>query len=125
MSIHASYKLAHSWFELVNTLQICVVTSVRGWSYSLLIEGHERCTPDAFVLSSSINTQVVCMMIVKLIHLPAHRFQGISAGGSMAAQHFVAFSSVVDGAALIAGSPYGCGHLPDFNNACERSPVFE
>lgn len=39
----------------------------------------------------------------------------------MAAQHFVAFSSVVDGAALIAGSPYGCGHLPDFNNACKRS----
>lgn len=40
-----------------------------------------------------------------------HTVSGVSAGGSMAAQHAVAFSSVVYGAAVIAGSPYGCGSL--------------
>mmetsp|Transcript_20359 Transcript_20359/g.52849 ORF Transcript_20359/g.52849 Transcript_20359/m.52849 type:complete len:359 (+) Transcript_20359:23-1099(+) len=47
-----------------------------------------------------------------------HTISGLSAGGSMVAQHMVAFSSLVDGAAINAGSPYGCGSLPDFDNTC-------
>ena len=40
-----------------------------------------------------------------------HSVSGLSAGGSMAAQHAVVFSSIVDGVAILAGSPYGCGAL--------------
>ena len=36
---------------------------------------------------------------------------GQSAGASMAINHLFAFSSLVDGAAIAAGSPYGCGNL--------------
>ena len=47
---------------------------------------------------------------------PRHSVSGQSAGGSAAVQHLVAFSSLVDGAAVAAGSPYGCGSLarPDY-----------
>ena len=44
--------------------------------------------------------------------VPPHRrvtVSGQSAGASMAIQHLIAFSSSVDGAAIAAGSPYGCG----------------
>ena len=44
--------------------------------------------------------------------LPRHSVSGQSAGGSMSIQHLVAFSSKVDGCAIAAGSPYGCGSLP-------------
>lgn len=43
---------------------------------------------------------------------------GQSAGGSQAIDHLVAFSGSVDGAAIVAGSPYGCGNLTDENSAC-------
>lgn len=38
---------------------------------------------------------------------------GHSAGGSMAMQHLFAFSATVQGAAIAAGSAYGCGAFPD------------
>jgi len=41
----------------------------------------------------------------------------------MAVQHLFAFSSVVDGAAIAAGSPYGCGALPNEMLACYTGPV--
>lgn len=37
---------------------------------------------------------------------------GQSAGASQAIQHLFAFSASVEGAAILAGSPYGCGNLP-------------
>ena len=37
---------------------------------------------------------------------------GQSAGASIALQHLFAFSSSVEGAAIAAGSPYGCGVQP-------------
>ena len=37
---------------------------------------------------------------------------GQSAGASTALQHLFAFSSSVEGAAIAAGSPYGCGAQP-------------
>jgi len=43
---------------------------------------------------------------------------GQSAGGSMAIQHLFAYSSLVDGAGIAAGSPYGCGALPDRGQHC-------
>ena len=52
-------------------------------------------------------------------HDSRFHISGISAGGSMAAQHFVAFSSLVNGAALIAGSPYG--EVSRFNPSCAHS----
>jgi poly(3-hydroxybutyrate) depolymerase len=42
----------------------------------------------------------------------------MSAGGSMVASHLMAHSTLIDGAAIIAGSPYSCGHLPDYDNSC-------
>jgi len=48
---------------------------------------------------------------------------GQSAGGSMAMQHLFAYSSAVDGAAIAAGSPYGCGELPKRMVACYTGPV--
>ena len=48
-----------------------------------------------------------------------HTISGVSAGGSMVANHLVAFSKVVKAAAINAGSAYGCGSLgPDFDNTC-------
>jgi hypothetical protein len=38
---------------------------------------------------------------------------GQSAGGSMAMQHLFAFSKQVEGVAVAAGSPYGCGAFPE------------
>ncbi len=43
--------------------------------------------------------------------VPVHSVSGQSAGGSMAMQHLFAFSSLVEGACVAAGSPYGCGAL--------------
>ena len=43
--------------------------------------------------------------------LPAFSVSGQSAGGSMAVQMLFSFSSRVVGAAVAAGSPYGCGSL--------------
>jgi len=43
---------------------------------------------------------------------------GQSAGASMAIQHLFAHSSTVDGAAIVAGSPYGCGELKLPNTVC-------
>eukprot|EP00930_Biecheleria_cincta_P072465 TRINITY_DN59859_c0_g1_i1.p1 TRINITY_DN59859_c0_g1~~TRINITY_DN59859_c0_g1_i1.p1 ORF type:complete len:374 (+),score=36.96 TRINITY_DN59859_c0_g1_i1:117-1238(+) len=50
---------------------------------------------------------------------------GQSAGGSMAVQHLFAYSSHVDGAAIAAGSPYGCGvqHLRGI--ACYYGEFFD
>jgi len=42
---------------------------------------------------------------------PRMSVSGLSAGGSMAVQHLVAFSGTVDGATIAGGSPYGCGGL--------------
>lgn len=36
----------------------------------------------------------------------------------MSIDHLVAFSGSVDGAAIVAGSPYGCGALADSSNSC-------
>ena len=53
-----------------------------------------------------------------------HSLSGVSAGGSMVAQHLVAYSDVVTGGAIIAGSAYGCGSLgPDFDNTCNCENV--
>ena len=55
-----------------------------------------------------------------------HSLSGVSAGGSMVAQHLVAYSDVVTGGAIIAGSAYGCGSLgPDYDNTCncENAPA--
>ncbi len=43
---------------------------------------------------------------------------GQSAGASMAIQTLFAFSSAIDGAALLAGSPYGCGQQRFHSLAC-------
>jgi hypothetical protein len=43
---------------------------------------------------------------------------GQSAGASMAIQHLFAFSSSVDGAAIAAGSPYGCGAQAFYSLRC-------
>ena len=47
---------------------------------------------------------------------------GQSAGGSMAIQHLVAYSHSVDGAAIVAGSPYGCGAVPLDQWICFTGP---
>eukprot|EP00931_Biecheleriopsis_adriatica_P025019 TRINITY_DN15467_c0_g1_i1.p1 TRINITY_DN15467_c0_g1~~TRINITY_DN15467_c0_g1_i1.p1 ORF type:complete len:391 (+),score=52.51 TRINITY_DN15467_c0_g1_i1:61-1173(+) len=49
---------------------------------------------------------------------PHTTVSGQSAGGSMAIQHLFAFSESVDGAAIAAGAPYGCGALPDRKDHC-------
>ena len=49
---------------------------------------------------------------------PVHSVSGFSAGGSMAIIHLIAFSSVVEGAGIVGGSPYGCNILPDAENTC-------
>jgi len=48
---------------------------------------------------------------------------GQSAGGSMAIQHLFAFSGSVDGAAIVGGSPYGCGFLPYRFDSCEYGGI--
>lgn len=48
----------------------------------------------------------------------AHTVSGFSSGGSLAVNHLVAFSSVVSGAGVLGGSPYGCNALPDAVNVC-------
>ena len=55
--------------------------------------------------------------------LPRLSVSGQSAGGSMAIQHLFAFSSLVDGAAIAAGSPYGCGSLEDSDDSCMSGPT--
>ena len=59
--------------------------------------------------------------------LPRHSVSGQSAGGSMSIQHLVAFSSKVDGCAIAAGSPYGCGSLPSKTHKCSTyiAPRFD
>lgn len=47
------------------------------------------------------------------LSLPRHSVSGMSAGGSMAVNHLVAFSSHVVGAGIIAGNPYGCTAISD------------
>ena len=55
--------------------------------------------------------------------MPAHlTVSGQSAGGSMAIQHLVAYSHTVDGAAIVAGSPYGCGAVPLDQWVCYTGP---
>lgn len=49
---------------------------------------------------------------------PRMTISGQSAGGSMAIQHLVAFSSQIDGATIAAGSPYACGRLPKRGKRC-------
>jgi hypothetical protein len=50
--------------------------------------------------------------------LPRVSVSGQSAGGSMAIQHLVAFTSTVDGCAIAGGSPYGCSVLKREDSAC-------
>lgn len=47
-----------------------------------------------------------------------HSVSGQSAGGSMAYNHLVAFSSLVDGAGIAAGSAYGCAFEYGNRNPC-------
>mmetsp|Transcript_72701 Transcript_72701/g.168460 ORF Transcript_72701/g.168460 Transcript_72701/m.168460 type:complete len:452 (-) Transcript_72701:108-1463(-) len=42
------------------------------------------------------------------VTLPMHTVSGLSSGGDMAVNHFVAFSRSTTGAAIVAGAPYGC-----------------
>jgi poly(3-hydroxybutyrate) depolymerase len=49
---------------------------------------------------------------------PKHTVSGLSAGASAALIHTVAFSTVVDGAAIVAGSPYGCQILKNADDVC-------
>lgn len=48
----------------------------------------------------------------------AYTVSGQSSGGSMAIQHLFAFSDEVRGAAIVAGSPYGCVDQPSYKRAC-------
>jgi hypothetical protein len=50
--------------------------------------------------------------------IPLHSVSGFSAGGSMAVNHLIAYSSVVEGVGVVGGSPYGCNTLPDAVNTC-------
>jgi len=49
---------------------------------------------------------------------------GLSSGAAMAVQYHVIHSSVVKGAGVIAGSPYGCAslHITDALHACGKEP---
>ena len=49
---------------------------------------------------------------------PPHTVSGFSAGGSLAINHLFAFSSRVEGAGVLGGSPFGCSTLPDYDNTC-------
>ena len=53
-----------------------------------------------------------------LLPTPTHSVSGFSSGGSLAVNHFVAYSSAVTGVGVLGGSPYGCGSLPDALNVC-------
>eukprot|EP00854_Cymbomonas_tetramitiformis_P004245 gene4245-5228_t len=50
---------------------------------------------------------------------------GHSAGGSMAIQHLFAFSSAVDGAAVAAGSAYGCYKIENYEDDCYYGNISE
>ena len=67
----------------------------------------------AAAASSSNNTDAAAAASV-----PRHTVSGLSSGASATLNHLIAFSSAVDGAAVVAGSPYGCQILPDSNDVC-------
>lgn len=55
-----------------------------------------------------------------------HTISGFSSGGGMVANHLVAFSSVVQGAGIVAGNPYGCGSLSTASLSCNYgSPIID
>mmetsp|Transcript_73373 Transcript_73373/g.127355 ORF Transcript_73373/g.127355 Transcript_73373/m.127355 type:complete len:355 (+) Transcript_73373:77-1141(+) len=47
------------------------------------------------------------------LHVPHHSVSGVSSGADMALNHLVAFSSITEGAAIVAGAPYGCNTVED------------
>eukprot|EP01047_Picozoa_sp_COSAG01_P089297 COSAG01_NODE_21437_length_902_cov_1.210461_2_plen_137_part_01 len=49
---------------------------------------------------------------------PRHSVSGFSSGGDQAIIHLVAFSSVVDGATILGGAPFGCQIVPNASWAC-------
>jgi hypothetical protein len=58
---------------------------------------------------SAPNTNVIGQALIVPPLPPIHSISGVSSGGGMAANHLMAFSSAVQGAAIVAGNPYGCG----------------
>lgn len=56
---------------------------------------------------------LVCACHMQALDVPQHSVSGISSGGSMAVNHLVAFSNITEGAAIVAGSPYGCNIIED------------
>ena len=50
--------------------------------------------------------------------LPRHSVSGFSSGANLALNHLIAYSSSVDAAGLLAGSPYGCNILPNASFVC-------
>tara|TARA_B110000208_G_scaffold173051_1_gene216584 strand:+ start:990 stop:2105 length:1116 start_codon:yes stop_codon:yes gene_type:complete len=59
-----------------------------------------------------------CLRVTASKPIPPHSVSGFSAGASMAINHLVAFSDVVEGMGIIGGSPYGCNTVPDNGASC-------
>jgi hypothetical protein len=70
-------------------------------------------------LNSSAATPALAATAVPVRHATLkHSISGISSGGGMVANHLVAYSTVVEGAAIVAGNPYGCGNLSRHADSC-------
>jgi len=54
--------------------------------------------------------------------VPEHSVSGVSSGADMAVNHFVAFSSSVTGAGIVAGAPYGCNLVEGSDDKCGSAP---
>ena len=58
------------------------------------------------------------LLIAEVVGFTKVSVSGQSAGASQAIQHLFAFSGSVEGAGIVAGSPYGCGELRLANSVC-------
>jgi poly(3-hydroxybutyrate) depolymerase len=66
---------------------------------------------------------VLMWLLPSLNHARPFSISGHSAGASMSIQHLFAHSEVIEGAAVSAGSPYGCGVLDHAFIKCEVGMV--
>ena len=74
--------------------------------------------PQAVATSLAVLAVVAVAGAVNLSTIPAHSVSGFSAGASMAINHLVAHSAVVEGIGIIGAAPYGCNTLYDSGDTC-------
>ena len=85
--------------------------------------------PQAVATSLAVLAVLAVAGAVNLSTIPAHSVSGFSAGASMAINHLVAHSAVVEGIGIIGAAPYGCNTLYDSGDLqrlrIERQPSGE